>query len=195
MSIYGPGDIGFFDRVAGLYDRVMPTVRPADIEAAFAFAHRPIEDVLDVAGGTGRASRAIQAETQALVLDLSTAMLSRAREDGLQVIRGDAHALPVHDERMDAALIVDALHHMPRPERALEAVSDILAPGGVLVVREFDPETRRGRALAATERLIGMNSQFMSPSVVMSFMSNVGLRPWVVDPGFGYTVVGVKPSD
>ncbi|PHQ47741.1 methyltransferase type 11, partial [Halorubrum sp. C3] len=54
--MYGIGDVGFFDRVAPLYDLAMP---PADGEALAAgldHAARPIERLLDVGGGSGRAA-------------------------------------------------------------------------------------------------------------------------------------------
>ncbi|ERH11935.1 MAG: hypothetical protein J07HB67_00946, partial [halophilic archaeon J07HB67] len=54
---HGPGDVRFFDRVAGLYDLVVPSASPADLRAGLRFADRPVERVVDAAGGTGRAAR------------------------------------------------------------------------------------------------------------------------------------------
>ncbi|UIO98740.1 methyltransferase domain-containing protein [Halobaculum sp. CBA1158] len=192
----GHGDVGFFDRIAPLYDAVMPPASPADLRAGLAFAHRPVERVVDLGGGTGRVARALgRVGVEATVVDYSRGMLRRAAADGFPVVRGDAARLPVSDGGVDAVVVADALHHFPDPEAALGEAARALAPGGVVVVREFDPGTRRGRALARTESIAGMNSRFLSPESVTATLDDAGLRSHVVDPGFGYTVVGVKPTD
>ncbi|PSQ06425.1 methyltransferase type 11 [Halobacteriales archaeon QS_6_71_20] len=193
--MFGHGDVGFFDRIAPVYDLFMPPVRPRDLRAGLAFAHRPVERAVDLGGGTGRAARALrELSVEATVLDYSPGMLRRAREAGVPAVRADAVRLPLCDGRVDAAVVADALHHFPDAEGALRAVARALAPGGVVVVREFDPETRRGRALARLESLVGMDSRFRTPADLAALLEEAGLRGRVVDPGFGYTVVGVKPT-
>lgn len=194
--MFGPGDVRFFDTIAGLYDRTMPAAGTADLQAGLAFAHRPLERVLDVGGGTGRAARALRPRgIEPTVVDLSAGMLARARAVGHPAIRADVGALPVRDGAADAVVVADALHHFPSPETALAECARVLAPGGVLVVREFDPTTRRGRALASFEHLTGMDSRFFAPDDLADSLAAEGLRSYVVQPGFGYTVVGVKPTD
>ncbi|WP_313695551.1 class I SAM-dependent methyltransferase [Halorarum halobium] len=192
----GHGDVRFFDAVAAGYDRVMPAATPEDLRAGLAFAHRPLERVLDVGGGTGRAARALGGRgIDPIVVDLSVGMLARARNAGHPVVRADAGALPIGDGTVDAVVVTDALHHFPAPELALADCVHVLAHGGVLLVREFDPTTRRGRLLAATEHLVGMDSRFFASEDLASVLETLGLRSYVVHPGFGYTVVGVKPTD
>ncbi|WP_435065671.1 class I SAM-dependent methyltransferase [Halobaculum sp. EA56] len=194
--MFGHGDVGFFDRIAPLYDVFMPPTLPEDLRAGLAFAHRPVERVVDLGGGTGRASRTLrQLDVEAAVFDYSGGMLRRAREEGVPAVRADAARLPVRDASLDAVVVTDALHHFPDPEAALREVARALAPGGVVVIREFDPGTRRGRALAALESLAGMDSRFLRPRELTGRLEDAGLRGHVVDPGFGYTVVGVRPSD
>ncbi|GAA0195478.1 class I SAM-dependent methyltransferase [Halobaculum roseum] len=193
--MFGYGDVGFFDRIAPLYDVFMPPARAEDLRAGLAFAHRPLERVVDLGGGTGRASRTLRdLRIDATVFDYSAGMLRRAREDGLQGVRADAATLPVRDASLDAVVITDALHHFPEPEAAIREVARALAPGGVLVVREFDPSTRRGRALATLESVAGMDSRFFAAEALAGMLDDAGLRGHVVEPGFGYTVAGVKPS-
>jgi len=193
--MFGHGDVGFFDRIAPVYDLFMPPARPADLRAGLAFAHRPVERVVDLGGGTGRAARALrELGVEATVFDYSARMLRRAREAHIEGVRADAARLPAPDASLDAVVVADALHHFPDPERALRAVAGALAPGGAVVIREFDPGTRRGRALELLESLAGMGSRFLTADELATLLDGVGLRAHVVDPGFGYTVVGVKPT-
>jgi len=190
--MYGLGDVGFFDRVAPLYDLAMP---PADGEALAAgldHADRPIERLLDVGSGSGRAAAALTGP-EITVVDASVEMLSRARRvRGLAGIAGDAGRLPFRDASVDAVTIVDAFHHLPDQDAALAGAARVLAPGGALVVREFDPGHPLGRLLVAGEHAIGMDSRFRTPSDLATAMDDVDLDPRVVDRGFGYTVVGVR---
>lgn len=198
---HGPGDVRFFDRIAGLYDLAMPPARPADLRAGLRFADRPVERVLDAAGGTGRAARAVTRSGSAVghdrpsvtVLDISREMLARAATDGFATVQGDLRAPPIQPGSVDAAVVTDALHHVPDAEQALASLAATVAPGGVVVVREFDPETIRGRGLALAERLVGMDSTFLSPATVQRTLRRAGLRAYEIQPGFGYTVVGVVP--
>ncbi|OTF01323.1 class I SAM-dependent methyltransferase, partial [Halorubrum sp. SD612] len=125
--------------------------------------------------------------------DASVGMLSRARRGrGLSGVAGDAGRLPFRDESVDAVTVVDAFHHLPDQDAALAEAARVLAPGGALVVREFDPEHPLGRPLVAGEHAIGMESRFRAPSDLASAMDAVDLDPRIVDRGFGYTVVGVR---
>ncbi|MXR42242.1 methyltransferase domain-containing protein [Halobaculum sp. WSA2] len=194
--MFGHGDVGFFDRIAPLYDVFMPPAGAEDLRAGLAFAHRPVERVVDLGGGTGRASRRLrEIGLDPVVFDYSAGMLRRAGEEGLPGVRADAASLPVPDGGVDAVVVTDALHHFPDPEAAIGEVARALAPGGVLVIREFDPTTRRGRALATLESVAGMDSRFLDAETLADMLESAGLRGHVVDPGFGYTVVGVKPTE
>ena len=190
--MYGLGDVDFFDRVAPLYDLAMP---PADGEALAAgldHAARPIERLLDVGGGSGRAAAALTGP-EITVVDASVEMLSRARRGrGLSGLAGDAGRLPFRDASVDAVTIVDAFHHLPDQDAALAEAARVLEPGGALVVREFDPDHPLGRLLVAGEHAIGMDSRFRTPSDLAAAMDDADLDPRVADRGFGYTVVGVR---
>ena len=202
MVDHGPGDVRFFDRVAPLYDRLMP---PADLDAlerGLSLARRPVGTVLDVAGGTGRAARALSrhlgSETGehdgegVVVLDQSMEMLrvAQERDAGDGWVAGDAGSLPVADDAVDAVTVVDALHHVPNQRALAREARRVLAPGGVLVVADFDPTTLRGRALVGVERLVGFDSVFSTPDDLARFLSAEGFTARVVESGFGYVVAG-----
>ncbi|MFC5133979.1 MULTISPECIES: class I SAM-dependent methyltransferase [Haloferacaceae] len=190
--MYGLGDVRFFDRIAPLYDLVMPPANGAALSAGFDRAERPIDRLLDVGGGSGRASAALTGP-DVTVVDVSSGMLRRARNArGLSAVAGDAGRLPFRDGSVDAVMVVDAFHHLPDREAALREAGRVVAPGGVLVVREFDPTHPLGRLLVAAEHAIGMGSRFSTPDALADDMEAAGFDPAVVDRGFGYTVSGVR---
>jgi len=191
-SMYGLGDVAFFDRVAPLYDLAMPPADGTALAAGLDHAARPIERLLDVGGGSGRAAAALTGP-DITVVDASVGILSRARRvRGLSGLAADAGRLPFRDGSVDAVTVVDAFHHLPDREAALAEAARVLAPGGALVVREFDPEHPLGRLLVAGEHAIGMTSRFHTPAALAAAMDDVDLDPRIVDRGFGYTVVGVR---
>lgn len=198
MGLYGSGDVAFFDRIARLYDAVMPSADGRAFTAAFRFADRPVRRVLDVAGGTGRAARAVRAvadDTEVTVCDASRGMLTRAAASGFGAVQGDATRLPVRSASVDSVVIADALHHLPAPATALAEFVRVCAPGGVVVVREFDPETAPGWLLSQAERAVGMESAFLPPDATVRALRDAGARAYTLSAGFEYTVVGVRPRD
>lgn len=190
--MYGPGDVRFFDRLARLYDLAMPPARSDDLEAGLARADRPIERLLDLGGGTGRAATAIDAPER-IVLDSAGGMVRRARERDLEAVRGDAGRLPFADGSLDAVVVVDALHHFPNQRAAVGEAYRALAPGGVLVVREFDPGTALGRGIVLAERALGFGSIFTGPHDLAGFLSEAGFDARLLSAGTAYTVGCVKP--
>jgi len=189
--VIGDRDVGLFDRFARLYRAVMPPARRGPLERGLSCADRPVERVLDAAGGAGRAGRALDPDVAVTVVDAAGGMAREARRSGLAAVRGDAARLPVRSASVDAVLVVDALHHVASPTAAVAEARRVLRPGGVLVVREFDPTTRRGRALVAAEHAVGFESRFWSPDALAALVERSGLASFVPDRGFGYTVVGL----
>ena len=193
--MHGPGDVRFFDRTTRLYDLVMPSTDPEPIREAFSLADRPIERLLDLGGGTGRASLALDGPSDPddrLVADISRGMLGRARDAGLRTVECDARRLPFRNGSWDAVVVVDALHHMPDPGVVYREVERVLAPGGVFVVRDFDPSSVRGWALALGERVVGFGSRFATPDALAEEISTAGFETRVLDRGFTFTVAGRK---
>ena len=61
----------------------------------------------------------------------------KPRGAGLHFSVQDATSLPYADETFDAVLIANALHIMPRPEKALAEIYRVLKPGGQLFAPTF----------------------------------------------------------
>ncbi|WP_254274057.1 class I SAM-dependent methyltransferase [Haloarcula marina] len=188
------GDVGPFDRFAPVYDRVMPPARRGLLRDGLAVAERDVERMVDVGGGSGRAIRRLDAP-QRTVVDAAPGMLRQARRHGLDTVAGDARRLPLKSGSVDAVLVVDAIHHMDRVDDVLAEAARVLRPGGVLVIRDFDPVTLRGRGLVAAEHLVGFESVFYTPAELVEKLTAAGLRPTIVEEGFGYTVAGVAESE
>lgn len=62
---------------------------------------------------------------------------------------------------------------MADPERVFAAARRVLRPGGVLLIREFDPTTLRGRGLVAAEHLVGFDSGFWTPETLRDRLAGV----------------------
>ncbi len=195
--MYGSGDRGFFDLVAPLYDLAMPGARVEPLTSGVDRATRPIERIIDLGGGTGRAAGAIRtanSDHDPLVIDATSEMLTKARDRSLDAVAGDAGRLPVDSGAVDAAIIVDAFHHFPERLRALKETARVLRPGGVLVIREFDPGHPLGSLLAVGERVIGMNSLLVRPATLTDELEQAGFQAEILDRGFGYTVAATLPE-
>lgn len=181
-------DVRAFDMFAPVYDLFMPSADRVALRTGLACADREVGRIVEVGGGSGRAAR----EVDAAVLDPARGMLERARGRGLETVQGTADELPLADGSVDAVLVVDALHHFPDHDRCLAEAARVLAPGGVLVVREFDRATRRGRLTAVGERLFGFDSRFYTAAELEAAIDAAGLDARPVEYGFEMTVVGVK---
>jgi demethylmenaquinone methyltransferase/2-methoxy-6-polyprenyl-1,4-benzoquinol methylase len=182
-------DVRAFDLFAPLYDLVMPSADEDTVRKGLFVADRELSRVLEIGGGSGRVASTVGAT----VVDPAAGMLRRARRRGLETVQASATDLPHPDDSVDAILVVDAFHHFPEQRRCLEEMARVLAPGGVLVVREFDRDTRLGRGLVAAEKLVGFDSTFYAAAELEAAIEAVGLDVRPIDYGFEMTIAGVKP--
>lgn len=133
--------------------------------ALVAFARaRSGEQVLDVATGTGDVAIAFALRTRAariVGLDPSEGMLAVGREKvaraglagRIQLIEGDALALPFPDASVDVVSIAFGLRNLPDYGQGVREMTRVLKPGGRLVILEFLPP--KGAALLAYRVYLG----------------------------------------
>jgi SAM-dependent methyltransferase len=117
-------------------------LREADSDTEFldtALADIPEGPVLDVGCGPAQVSRyLIERGGLAVGIDLAPAMLAQAARlvPAAKLIAGDLLALPLRPASCAGAVASYSLHHLPRVRlgSALCGLSEVLRPGGVLVV-------------------------------------------------------------
>jgi ubiquinone/menaquinone biosynthesis C-methylase UbiE len=115
--------------------------------------------VLDVATGSGNAAiAAARLGCEVVGVDYVPALLDRGREralaEGLQVdlVEGDAEALPFDDASFDAVISIYGAMFAPDHERTAAEISRVCRPGGTIALASWTPDGFIGnvfRAVAA----------------------------------------------
>ena len=165
----------YFDWLAPAYDWIL---KPPDVAKWRNLLRLPTTGrLLDAGGGTGRVSAALHTlAEQVVVSDLSLKMLRKANGKGrLFPVQADVAHLPFPDSHFQRIVVVDALHHFPRQQAALAELARVLAPGGRLVIEEFDIARLPIKALALLERLLLMGSRFPNDQVMLGMLESCGL--------------------
>ena len=132
-----------WDWCAPIYSRVMRAE-----EKSYAYLYRRIsklvrgKEVLELATGPGALAKRIAPVTKhMLATDYSEGMIAEAKKGAcpknLRFEVADALSLPYADASFDAVVIVNALHLLPEPERALREMARVLRPDGVLIAPNF----------------------------------------------------------
>lgn len=146
-----------YNRIADSFARTRhapwPEVR------AYLDAAPPARIGIDIGCGNGRHLSLLDAVADLVIgLDLSRGLLHEARDAPAGAyVQGDALALPVRDDRVDIALFVATLHHLPtRADRiaALDELSRVLAPDGRALVSVWSISDERFDGTGAGDRFI-----------------------------------------
>ena len=180
-----------FDRVARRYD-LTNTVLSGGRDAAWrratreALGARPGQTVLDVAAGTAVSTVEIAAGgVHAIACDFSQGMLRAGAARSVPKVAGDAMALPLADESVDAVTISFGLRNVADPDAALREFRRVTRPGGTLVVCEFSSPTWTPFRTVYTEYLMKA-----LPRIARAVSSNPGglrlsrrVDPRVARPG------------
>ncbi len=123
-----------------------------------------LTDVIDIACATGAQCRSLhRAGLEPTGLDLSEAMISRARRIGPARIRyvvGSAFSLPFPTGAFSGAILSLCLHEHPFTEqdKMLAEAMRVVRPGGRLIIAEYSPPERGNPTWAfiqGVERLAG----------------------------------------
>ncbi|MFC5053819.1 methyltransferase domain-containing protein [Saccharothrix xinjiangensis] len=101
---------------------------------------------LDVGCGPGTDLPSLAARAGSVIgVDLDPAMVAEARRrtagTGVEVVGGDAQALPLAGSSVDRARVDRVLHQVDSPRRVLAELGRVLRPGGLAVLAQPDWET------------------------------------------------------
>ena len=153
----------FWDKNAGRYDRFMRKDRAA-YEEMYTLI-RPVvkaKTVLELATGTGLiAKHIVNAAAHIEATDASAEMIAEAKRDNrsaklhfsVQVM----FYLPYADQSFDVVIVVNALHIVPEPEKALAEIRRVLKEDGILIAPTFTHADNdfRGNVKAFFMKLVG----------------------------------------
>lgn len=142
-------------------------------------AGRRFSNHVDVGTGTGRMLELFSAQSEnGMGVDLSREMLHVARaklsEAGLAsrfVRQADASALPLEDGAGDLVTLHQVLHYLDEPDEALTECARVLAPGGLLLIVDFDQHRHEALRHEHHHKHLGF-----VPARVTGWLEAAGLR-------------------
>jgi ubiquinone/menaquinone biosynthesis C-methylase UbiE len=118
-----------------------------ELEVGFVERFGRGRDVLEVGCGTGLILRRLAGFSRsARGVDLSPAMLERARARGLDVTEASATELPFADGSFDVVCSFKVLAHVRDVRRALAEMARVTRPGGHVLAELYNPFSLRGLA-------------------------------------------------
>lgn len=134
---------GIFDASAAEYDRGIAFSEKLLFGDGRSWACSQARGkVLEIAIGTGRNLPFYPADVEITGIEISPAMLEIARQRAqslgrqVELIAGDAQALPFPDQRFDTVVCTIALCSIPDERQAIAQVWRVLRPGGRFVALE-----------------------------------------------------------
>jgi ubiquinone/menaquinone biosynthesis C-methylase UbiE len=98
--------------------------------------------LVDIGAGTGAFAAAFSDwfDLSVVAVEPSTAMRDQIpRTPGVQVLEGNASALPLPDESVDAAWLSLVIHHIPDLGVAANEIRRVLRPGAPVLIRQGFP--------------------------------------------------------
>lgn len=139
-------------RTAAAYERWAPLYPPIAHNPLMRAEERAMRELwptvaggraLDLACGTGRYSRLLEATEVAelIAVDFSTPMLSKS--DTAHRVRANMMRLPFADATFDVVILGLALSHAEDLGGLLSEIARVLAPGGTLLYSDFHPRAAR----------------------------------------------------
>ena len=164
-----------FDWVVHVYDVIMPSRTP--LELLKIMKVKPSDDMLEIGAGTGRITKHYGNLIKNLVLlDPSTKMLVKAKEKlpHAKLIRGVAENIPFPDNTFEKIIGYDSLHHWQDQIQGLKECFRVLKKEGELFLIEVDPNNFWGSKVILFEKIIGMNSHFFSPPLLIKIVKKIG---------------------
>lgn len=160
-----------FNLVAPIYDHVINFNSAAQLAELLMLDGN--QTLLDLGGGTGRVSAALAPHAaHTFIADLSMPMLRQAHSKAIaHLINTSSNHLPFADDRFDAIVVVDALHHFSHQQQVIAELVRILKPGGRLVIEEPNIHQFGVKLVALAEKIALMGSHFHTPEQIHAMLT------------------------
>ncbi|GAA1401621.1 hypothetical protein GCM10009639_44160 [Kitasatospora putterlickiae] len=135
--------------------------------------------VLDIGCGRGTTTLALAKRLdppRLIAFDQSTALLTEAQSRltgrlGVEILRGDFHAIDLPNASVAVAVAAFCLYHSPRPATVIAEIARCLAPGGLSITVTKSPDSYR--ALDEVIATSGLNPEATNrPSLYETFHSH-----------------------
>ena len=141
MQMSTAGVAKAYDRWAPIYDLVFGPVFRRGRSAAVRAAERVGGRIIEVGVGTGISLPQYAPTNHIVAVDLSDAMLDKARArvrdgqlDNVEIAVGDAENLAFAANSFDVVVAQYVVTACPNPERALDEFARVCRPGGEIVI-------------------------------------------------------------
>lgn len=157
-----------YDQIASHFDQTRH--RPWPQVQRFLSSLSPGSLVLDIGCGNGK-YLASRPDCSVIGLERSQGLVDIVAGKGLMVLRGDALAVPIRSNSLDAVLCVAVIHHFPTEEMRLQAVREIirvLKPGGLALIYVWAREQSE-RQFDSNDCLLSWKSPSNPQSVPLRF--------------------------
>ena len=172
----------FWDRTAKIYDHFMKKDHKA-YKQMYSLIYPVVrhKQVLELATGTGLiAKHIVRSADHIEATDASQEMIEQAKQ-GVKSTKlyfsvQDMFQLPYADQSFDVVIVVNALHIVPEPEKALSEIRRVLKDDGVLVAPTFTHADNAffGKVKAFFMKLAGfpLHSKWTSPEYLAFLREN-----------------------
>ncbi|MBI1289927.1 metalloregulator ArsR/SmtB family transcription factor [bacterium] len=180
----------FFDQLAHRWDDLRATLFGDAIGRGILQAFIPLGLVVaDVGTGTGymlelfgkRASRLIAIDHSEIMLGLARQKLEAAGLDNVDYRLADVQdSAPLKPGESDLVTMVQVLHHLDRPERAVSSLATGIKPGGVLILSDFVEHQESWLRDQLHHRWLGFGQKKVADWMLAAGLT---LESWEVLPG------------
>lgn len=137
----------YYDEFAGWYERERGAGYHKmldDIELSCIERYGRDKDILEAGCGTGLLmARATRFARSIVGIDLSSGMLEKAKERGLDVVQGSVTELPYEDGSFDLVYSMKVLPHIEDIQGALSEMARVTRPGGTVLAEFYNPRSLR----------------------------------------------------
>jgi ArsR family transcriptional regulator len=169
----------FFDALADEWSALSREILGDFDLTAYVSALLPeVGTAVDLGCGPGELVPALSARARRVIgVDQAPNMLAAARQrfgedERIEFRLGELEHPPLREGEADAALFCLCLHHLAAPARGIEEATRCLAPGGYLLVVEFEGHQREEMRTRHGDRWLGFD-----PADVGAWLSQAGFCP------------------